>query len=75
MRSEPFQFMILSVFLGILGLYGWSSLAASEDRHVGSLAEETIRAWPQITLTKSRQDLGWIWTERLRTNRGIAERC
>ncbi len=42
MRLKPFQLMYLSVFLGILGIFGWSSLAASEDRQAGSPAEETI---------------------------------
>lgn len=42
MRPKPFQLMFLSVFLGILGIFGWGSLAASENRHAGSPTEETI---------------------------------
>jgi len=42
MKPKPFQLMYLSVFLGILGIFGWGSLAATEDRHASSPAEETI---------------------------------
>jgi len=42
MKPKPFQVMFLALVLGILGIFGWGSLAASEDRQAGSQPGDTI---------------------------------
>ena len=42
MRQRLFPFMLLALLLVTQGILMWGSLAASEDRHTGSPAEETI---------------------------------
>ena len=42
MIQKPFQLMFLTVVLGILGIFVWGSLAASEDLHASSQPGETI---------------------------------
>jgi len=42
MNQKPFQLMCFAIFLGILGIFVWGSLASSEDLQASSQPGETI---------------------------------